>query len=368
MKAAVAVSAVVLAGLVAGCSEDGSRPNARDGVELRLVRDVSTVPEAGGEPVVYEPRELTSLGSDRAAVLDVGSPRIVVVDVRSGEAVARFGRQGGGPGEIAGGWAHLWEGPAGELMVADPENRRVMRYSASGELLAERSLATEWGIGAWMGVPGTDRLYVQENVLDEATAAMAHYLALVDPATGATRGLLRLPQPPPVPDGSFGMIRFFPRPLWTVLPDGRVVTGRTDSAVFTIHDSDGAPVGRLELPYSPRPVTELDRRRETEEWREATGSDREPGFYDLYPVAVRIMPVNDTVFAIQHMSNNYPAELEPPAEGRIVWTLISTAGRIVDTVAFPPEFVPRWSWNDRIVGIGRDELGVARLQEWRVEP
>lgn len=365
MQRARAVSAMILIGIAAGCGSDAA-PADDPSVGLVLVRDLPTAP-AAGEPVVYEPRELTPLGSDRLAVLDMGDPRIVVVDAGTGEAVQRFARSGEGPGEIKGSWAMLWEGPAGNLLAADPENRRVTRYSASGELLEERPLATELSIGAWLGEPRSDRLYVQENVFDEVALSQTNYVARVDATTGELHRLLPLPEPPPVPDGSFGMVRFFPRPLWTVLPGGRVITGRTDSAVYAVHAPDGEALARLEVAYSPRELTELDRRAEVERYHEVTGSDRVPSFYDLYPVAVRMMPVNDSVFAIQHMKENYPTELDPPAEDQVLWTLISTTGRILDVVAFPPGFVPHWSWNNRVLGIGRDGDGVARLQEWRLE-
>lgn len=331
---------------------------------LRLLADV---PTAQAHPIVFEPRTIAALGKDHWAVLDMSEPRIVVVDKSSAEVVGRFGRAGGGPGEIRGGWVALWADSEERLLVADPSNRRVSAFSASGQLLHEHSLADHEGVAAWMGVPESTDLYFQAWRMHPESQKMTHFLARIDALEGTLYAQRALPELPPLPrTGMPGTIRYFPRLLWTVMADGRVVVGRTDLGTFEIHAADGSHVSKMDLGMTARELTEVDRRLEIAAWYEATGSTREPTFHSHFSIANRMVAVNDTVFALQHTRTSRPQELEAPEEDVIAWSLVALDGEVLGRIDFPKYFVPHSSWGGRVVGIGRDEDGIAHLQEWEI--
>jgi streptogramin lyase len=73
-------------------------------------------------------------GQDRVYIADFGNHRVQVFD-RDGRLLARWGREGSGPGELR--WPHgIAIDGQGRVYVADKENHRIQQFDGAGRFLA----------------------------------------------------------------------------------------------------------------------------------------------------------------------------------------------------------------------------------------
>lgn len=127
-----------------------STPLWSDGEAWRLTEElrIGTVEEAG--PELFG--RITSLavdGAGRVYVLE-GQAQEVRVFAPNGAHVRTFGREGGGPGELARG-LRIELGPDGNLWVADPQNNRASVFDTAGQYLRGPSMAGGFILLPWPG-------------------------------------------------------------------------------------------------------------------------------------------------------------------------------------------------------------------------
>jgi hypothetical protein len=120
---------------------------------------VEQIGSVGADPVtadtaLFQPRALAFDAAGRLHILDAGNNRVQIFS-SEGAFVASRGRTGEGPGDLDGP-EDMWVAPDGEIVVADAGNRRIARFGAGGEPLAETHLEF-----TPIGVVGSgDRLFV----------------------------------------------------------------------------------------------------------------------------------------------------------------------------------------------------------------
>jgi hypothetical protein len=339
---------------------------------LRTVRSIPTAPEPGGTPLLYEPRGLTRLPDGTIVALDIGDERLVVIDAKSDRVVARFAGRGGGPGEIASGRALLQPGTDGTIWVLDGGNRRVSVFSVDGALVDEISLPRDGSVqGDPKWRPGTVDLFSRKIwITDFATNAMTDSIVSIDLETSSLRTVMplppRIPLPADMPAGRRPV--WHPRWMWTVLASGQFVVGRTDRGVYRVYEPTGEQVAELGLPLSPRSISELDRRTITEEMGSIPslgGADR---ISDAFPVANSLYSFGDSSFALYHGRYATPAEDSRIVGQRTVWRVLSTSGEYMGSIHFPEGFSPQWTDGRLMLGVARDSLGVATIQELELIP
>jgi hypothetical protein len=339
---------------------------------VRAVRSIPTAPDPGGTPLLYEPRGLTRMPDGTIVALDIGDERLVVIGPESNRVVARFAGWGGGPGEIASGRALLQPGADGTIWVLDGDNQRVSVFSVDGALVNEIALPRDGSLqGNPRWRPGAVDLFSRRIwITDFATNALTDSIVSIDLLTSSLRTVMPLPpRIPPPADMPAGRIPVWhPRWMWTVLASGQFVVGRTDRGVYQVHAPTGEQVAELRLPLSPRSISELDRRTIMEELGSMPSLGGANRISDAFPVANALYSFGDSSFALYHGRYATPAEDSRIVGRRTVWRVLSTSGEYMGSIHFPEGFSPQWTDGRLVLGVARDSLGVATIQELELVP
>lgn len=144
--------------LAAGCHSDTSTASVvADSAGVRTIRiswdtapvrpvDTTRVLVIGGagefdDAGFYKVRGIASLGDTTLFVVDGGAQQVVRVDLMTRRMV-RIGRRGDGPFEFRG-LTSLIPTAAGNLYAVDAQRRRIVEFSASGDLVAEHGFPRE---------------------------------------------------------------------------------------------------------------------------------------------------------------------------------------------------------------------------------
>lgn len=115
---------LIVAALVVACGRsDGSPPRPLDGAHVRLLGRSSPLP-------VSKRNDLAAMTADYACTFDSYELQIVCA-ARGGKDVARFGREGGSPGELRRSGT-LVSGPGETVGFVDTRNKRVSLFSRAG--------------------------------------------------------------------------------------------------------------------------------------------------------------------------------------------------------------------------------------------
>ncbi len=333
---------------------------------LVLRRSVRTgSPDPALDPLLFDPRSMTRLDDGTWIVADAGRRPLAIVPSDRDTVSLLFSRVGQGPGELYGGYPVLWPAGNGSFWVADRGNWRVSRFDTTGALLREVPLPSGPGATSLSLIPRqiTNRLFSQRYTLPEGSddAAGAHSVVAVDFGTGSQETLVRLEQgvdPPGI------MVLWNHRALWTVLEDGHLVTGHDDDMTFAMRTLTGELVREVRVDLQPRPVDEADRRRILTELGRAPSSVR---LSEFFPFTDIYLPFSDSVFAFRHTWVSH-ARGDVVPEGTLAWRLISTGGYYLGAITFPSDFEPKWTDGEVLLGILRDSLGVATMQEYALIP
>jgi hypothetical protein len=340
--------------------------------ELDPLREVSTIQDPGVPPLVFEPQSGARMPDGRLLVLDRGDVRLVLIDSIEPRADRRFARIGRGPGEMSGvSIAPLLVLQSGAIVTYDAGNGRLARFGSNGEAEGEVplvpngfSVIAEWGLDTEEG-----RMYLRTLHFAEGIP-MADSIAHVDLSNGTLDPFVALPDR--VEYSGVRQPLFHPRSVWTALPGGRIVTGRTDQGRLTVYDNDGGLEAILDLPLEPRAVRRDDHPEIASRLSNATTAGRPieelPPIHSHFQLTTALHAVDDSTFALQH-SRLAGAEGERwLGEREVVWRLFSTSGRYRGSLRLPDGFTA-WGVTDGVlVGASLDSLGIATLQEFKLRP
>ena len=178
-------------------------------------------------------REAVALKDGTLAVFDMKGVDGPAIRILSPEGIylRTIGRQGAGPGEYTD-QSWMAAGPDGSLWLRDPRNARVTIYDADGTV--RRSFVFASGF------------YGQDMIIPEPAGGV--YLAILTgrivpqqdwpigfvkmSGNGTVLDTVRQPAGPTMPAASTS---WDPKFRWTIMPDGRMLTTRTDQPQLVIH-------------------------------------------------------------------------------------------------------------------------------------
>ncbi|MDT8367570.1 MAG: hypothetical protein RQ745_00060 [Longimicrobiales bacterium] len=332
----------------------------------------------------------------RIHLLD-GQAREVRIFDAAGEFVRSFGESGEGPGEFSPTVAQppggLFVGADGTIIVPDLGNQRLARFGPDGTVLESPRLSLGSGIPfAW--TRGADRtLFRQRRTLDlpgMASDSVEPIDRIIrgDGVSGEEELVLELASGTTLSfEGGGGIpeIRIFaPEPVWTVLSDGRLVTGSNDAYSLALHDADGEVTMIVRREIERRPVTPGDERnlREifAEGWEEAGVP---PGeimdqlmsairFEPMWPALAQLIAGPDGSLWVQRVSteaslDEFTAEdLQAGRFGSSAWDVFDADGSYLGVVEMPARFTPTRFVGDHLYGVHRDEMEVQRVVRLRL--
>ena len=350
---------------------------ARDSASIEHARLVATIGEVEGEDAyILGQVYAVSVGPDRRIyVVDAQAHEVRVFDL-DGRHVRTLGREGEGPGELANPMALAWS-PEAHLWVMDPRNQRYTVFDTAGALVGTHprnvnGYGLDWNMGfdaegrfneqAFRMIPGERR---SERVL------------LRSPVTQEGLGVTdTLPLPPYEQEFyrvdftggsmSFG-IPFQPQQVWRLDGRGGFWVGTSDAFTFTHVDAAGDTTRIVEVAHTPEPVGEqemADARAELEAQIERMpdpAAGRRQVDFSRIP-AVKPAWQNFLVSDEGELWVAQPVTPERAGTGPTVFDVFDREGRYLRTVEAPVP--PRWQLSvgrGHIVGVTRDELGVARV-------
>lgn len=325
-------------------------------------------------PLLYRPRGLTRLPDGRLVVLDADEPLLVVLSGDEADerlVERRFARRGQGPGELMSSNAQLW--PAGDdaLWVFDAGNQRLSRFSASGDLEEERALVMGGNGGVAMLRPSDHSVFVWRVFMpDPETGELVDSVGRFDPDADHVDFIAPMaPRPEARSRNTSPIALFFPKSWFAPVRAG-VIVGRSDSGRFRHYDDEGRLLGIIDVPMERSPVPGDAEGEILEEFlgvsRGSTLRSR-PVISEEYPLYNLLLPVDDTLFALQQGVRSRPLGEDDLPD--FVWRVFSTRGSYAGTIVLPEgTALPFWIEPGRIVGVRADSLGVASIESYRVEP
>lgn len=335
---------------------------------LVLERKVATAgADLSAEPLIFDPEGLTRFPDGIIALLDGADLRLVVIHRTQDSVIARVAPRGQGPGEIWSTNAQIWADGDTAIGILDAGTRRVSYFALAGSFLHSRTVDFPGGGGMTAQRPGTGETFAWRYFRDPETGLLSDSvirLNLAGPAAAvAPLRRDRRPRPPGESRPLFsGSGTFAP------IGSGGVMVGTTDVAEFRYFTDAGALTAIVRVPLERRALTLEDERIAREEvGRFAPRLADNLGDHNL--LWSRLEPLGDSLFALDQTSLTTPAgEPRIPRDTR-VWRIFSVRGHYLGALVLPPGVGPPY-WNDgeRLMALQRDELGVATIVVYRLEP
>ena len=353
--------------------------------------------EAANDPshLVWRVVGLARLQDGRVAVLSSGNKQLMLFDP-SGELSRIVGGPGEGPGEFTRPLA-LQYLPPDTLVVWDYFLTSIDYFDTSGTLLKERSLdfarMSVHGVGAEslrLPLPDGSFLAVAPDMtVDESPGDCSHLAARglsmalmgsplrVEGVTLPGEALLRI-------DDAYAAHSFgCARPSWTHLATGGdppLVYISNDHTEIHQRSLDGTLTRIIRRTAEPPPVTdkawrsELGHRARNMEmsgWPRRTEEDESIPRREKYPAVESILVDTAGYLWVKEWSAS-----ESGIPDR--WSVFSPGGRWLGVLPFPPDpaapdlqmcdrySTPCWVGGDYFLAVRRDELGVERVEGYRI--
>ncbi len=312
----------------------------------------------------------------------------------TGSLIATVGREGEGPGEfrtlVRAGWK------ADSLWVSDPLVSRVTLLSPEGKLLRtlprlasvsplaqdSTSLPTFGFVFPYAVYDGDSMLMTAQSGDPRAEALGGMPLLKVSPDGWIRRVVTLLPVfessvRVPLPRGGVASapVPYFPRLLWGVSPNGRVIAklvtnivdGSQGSLMVTLINAEDDESSRREIPFVGVPIPhhaidsvirvriENATRSEVKRVYETEVRDLVP---DVYP------PVEELVVDNDH---RVWLGLRPTSRGK-PWLVLDAAGVATALVALPVNSSVQAADGNRVWVVESDELDVESIVRYRLDP
>jgi len=331
---------------------------------------------------------LAVLPDGRILVVDRQVPTIRVFGA-DGSYLESWGRQGGGPGELAGPDAGLALLSDGRVVVRDPGNARLQLYRTDGTPAESWPVITGQYINRRpLGVSGGTLL--NPDVVNPSDPLPQWRLGLVRiDAGGGVLDTLPIPDLGPQAHrfsarsgGNLGEmpLPFAPEGHWSWHPDGFIVHGRGDRYALTL-DRDPDPL-RIEREVESTPVTREERDQEEERvldgmrWLDPTWQWEGPSIPVAKPLFSGILTGADGRIWVLRDGEAYEVD-DPdhdptdPLDTGIRWRqerladAFDPGGTFLGTVTMPRGLdyrVPPILRGDTLWAVVQDELGVQRVR------
>ena len=295
-------------------------------------------------------------GSDALAVLTDPTPAVHMF----GEAGYRsWGREGGGPAELASPVDLAWSGRT--VVVLDVGHRKLVSYGDDGRFIEMRSVQ-DWANRLFL--VGGDTILGTFLPLDRARAivrvAGATRDTIVAYSTSPNEVRLEAPGAPSLTVSE----PFTPQPQWTVLPDGLIAIWFPERGHIQLLDLHGRPRGQIAAVGPSLPVQAEDR----ETWLSEAIPEEFMGQRVFEPIRRRAREV-------MRFPTAFPAvlELHGDPSGAIwirkntagtgqVWYAITRAGTELGSLRLPVGRRLLRVGPSELIVWAEDDLGVERIE------
>ncbi len=363
-----------------------------EGGEAWTVTEDLRIGSVAGEPE-YQFGQVTFLdvGPDGSIfALDMQAQEVKTYDA-GGTYIRTIGGPGAGPGEIGQGSPFVLVAPDGEVMVPDMGNRRVNRYTPSGEPLGSFPISLEAGVPTLWAVDASGRLMAQLkglNVPGMAALEEGDPIVVYDTTGAVVDTVAVLPKGQTLAGMSeeqLSIVIFAPEPVWDIAPDGSTYYAMSDRYRILINDPEGNLVRIVTKKVEPKPLEERDEEAMRRLMREQYAEFGLPpaqveqimqgvGFAENYPAFGQFFLGPDRTLWVQRIRSardmadtaGEEIEFDPQDIGSPEWEVLDSEGRYLGVVTFPDRFQPVTTRGDHIYGVWRDELDVQYLMRLEV--
>jgi hypothetical protein len=351
--------------------------SAADGWQLASEPQLTIGREEGDPEYLFDGiRGVLRLTDGRIVVADGGSSQIRFFDP-SGDYVEAIGRAGEGPGEFRF-MGSMWRHGADSLVVTDLPG---VTFMGSDGQFGRRSVV-ELAEGQYRGNP--------VGQLDDGALLVVTGSRGFSPADAGTviRDSLRFFWYNA--DGTFGgpitvlpsaerwglqaggvttfpYLPFASNPIWTASGD-RFYTGAGRGPEVSLWRADGTLERVLRWAKAERPVTDAlkdqFRADALESARDANDRRRVELFLAEVPIAESLPAYRSMLVDEEH--NLWLEAYRPPWELAPSWDVLTSDGEWLGSVSMPARFTPYQIGSDYVLGVSRDELGVERVESFRL--
>lgn len=320
-------------------------------------------------------------------VLDDRNTQVRVLDLEGRER-NRFGRSGQGPGEFANPVSLRARGDT--LAVLDARQRRVSRFTLTGELIDERSLPLHYATQGtpsriWQLAAGHWVVQTTRGIgLTPDSSENRFHLYLVDPADSTVYHLHTSAIPAALAGRSSRMALAVQAPRWgpvqsyAMTPDGRIVHG--DGRDFTIRvgaiaeSATGAELRIREILHirsgsreriSRTELAEFEARGRPRAGTSPTTTEALAAAIASYPVPERWPSYSDLLVADDGTVWAYEVPRVRESAGR--YHILSAEGIYLGSISVPPRTKLLDVGGHYAIGLRRDELDVDYVDLFRVQ-
>ncbi|HEX6913093.1 MAG TPA: hypothetical protein VF142_21970 [Longimicrobium sp.] len=377
-------AALAAAGLLTAvaCGPAGAEAGASAGVT-----ELEQVVPFGADDLLHDVRDVAVDDSGRVWVL-AGMEPFVRIYSADGALVRRFGRPGGGPGEVRNPWSLFVTGDAAAPVgVWDVGNRRLVTYSAAGAPVGTTAVDVTPGVvradirdiaygsvSALRGWGSSLLLQDEPRGVIEPAALLHSRLVKLDRSGRTEATVVDFGERHHRQTASLGMASaLVPVPLWAICPESRLVVLDPFTPALEWYDAAGRPQARLAVQVPQRRLGEDDIRAYLSH---VVGLETRGAAIDPDVVEKRVEQI------ARSQRHRFPRNAPPAvsllcdSRGQVWLQQFSTAdhplgyGRewiVVDPrgasrrVRFPPGFQPRAFTRAAAVGVRTDSLDVQQI-------
>jgi hypothetical protein len=356
----------------------------------------TTIGVMGGDPAyeLFRPRAAFRMSDGRIVIANTGTLQVRFYDA-SGNHLMDVGGRGGGPGEF-GRLDRVFRIEDDSVVVYDQTQRRITVFDPSGTHIRDVSLdqrarnffpiiSGRFADGSYIGSLRLRR----EN--DELPNGVVRDSILILKFSGAgelldTLGVVHN-RVMDVQTRSIGErslrgpaeVAFSPRAVWTITGD-RLFVGTSGRYEIRVYRDDGVLEGIVRRYHVPQPVTEGDRQRLVQAWRDIWYDrlDNPEIQYVLRSLEESPLPEAFPAFDPQVLDdrgrrigesllidserNLWVAEYRPPGNDLPRWSVFDADGEWLGEFTLPERFTLTDVGSDYLLGVWSDELDVESVR------
>jgi len=288
---------------------------------LLFKEELSLGIEPNDEYLFESLRALRADNDGNIIILDWGSNKILVFD-KQGNFIKTFGKQGQGPGELAGpSRMRLKNGK--EICILDSSNNRVSNFSINGECLYEVSTAKH---RVFRAIPDSQGNFYGDFFGFEKK--IKYFIVKLDPEFNLLYQVAEFAKTQPPPSG---MTPILERLVYCVLPDDHLAWAVTSAYVINIVDPNGKLIRTIKKDYSRKKISEKEKELLT---RETFGDEPQvqkmkiyfPKYY--YPIYYFISDDMGRIFVRTYVRDE---------NNHVKWDVFNQAGYYILTFFHPAE-------------------------------
>ncbi len=356
----------------------------------------TTIGVTGGDPAyeLFRPRAAFRMTDGRIVIANTGTLQVRFYDV-SGKHLMDVGGRGGGPGEF-GRLDRVFRVVADSIVVYDQTQRRITLFDPSGTHIRDVSLdqrarnffpiiSGRFADGSYIGSlrlrRENDELpngFVRDSILILKFSGAGELLDTL----GVFHNRVMDVQTRSIGERSLrgpAEVAFSPRAVWTIADD-RMFVGTSDRYEIRVYREDGVLEAIVRRYHVPQPVTDGDRQRLVQAWRDIWYDRLDNAEIQYVLRTLEQSPLPDAFPAfdpqvlddrgrrigesllVDSDGNLWVAEYRPPGDHLPRWSVFDADGEWLGEFTLPERFTLTDVGSDYLIGVWMDELGVESVR------